>query len=124
MNEPKNILLVEDDDIFLFTATFVLNKAFPNTEITIKHQGQEALDYLENRTPDLLFLDLNMPKMDGWEFLEELEESKIQVDFPIIIVTSSIDPEDKRKAERNSLVSDYLEKPLRIETLKALISNK
>ena len=122
MHNPKNILLVEDDDIFLFTATFVLNKAFPNTEITIKHQGEEALEYLKEHSPDLLFLDLNMPKMDGWEFLEALKTSDLSVTYPIIIVTSSIDPEDKRKAERNELVKDYLEKPLNVDVLKALIS--
>jgi CheY-like chemotaxis protein len=121
MANPKKILLVEDDDIFLFTATFVLNKAFPNAEIAIKHHGQEALDYLMDHEPDLLFLDLNMPKMNGWEFLEELKLSNKPINYPIVIVTSSIDPEDKKKADRNEFVKDYLEKPLNVDILKALV---
>ena len=124
MANPKKILLVEDDDIFLFTATFVLNKAFPNAEIAIKHHGQEALDYLMDHEPDLLFLDLNMPKMNGWEFLEAYEKLNLNQKGKVVLVmlTTSMNPDDRKKAETIKSLDGFISKPLTVEAINDLIA--
>ena len=93
------------------------------------HNGKEALNHLnaiisnEAELPDVILLDLNMPVMDGWEFLEEF--IKIESDKPITIyiVSSSIDPGDINKAKSYDNVSNYIVKPITIEALKTVLQN-
>jgi CheY-like chemotaxis protein len=120
MSEQKKFLVVDDDEIFLFTAKYVLKKLFPDVEIVTSRNGEEAIEQLKSETPHALFLDLNMPVMDGWEVLEQLTTFSPPVSFPIIIVTSSIDPSDKDRANAHSFKPAFIEKPLSEENVKAL----
>ena len=86
-----------------------------------KH-GEEALDAICDNKGDLLLLDLNMPVMDGWEFLDALEESNISSDVFVSIVTSSLDYTDKHKAEEYRKILSYIEKPLSLKSLEELKS--
>ncbi|MCP4457800.1 MAG: response regulator [Cytophagales bacterium] len=125
MSKKKKFLVVDDDEIFLFTANYVLSKLFPDMEIITRKNGKEALAQLKNESPDAMFIDLNMPVMDGWEVLENLSTSNDKSPFPIIIVTSSIDPSDIEKANRHPFKPDFVEKPLSEEsfgTIKSLLS--
>lgn len=112
MNEKKNILLVDDDVIYLFIAQKTINKLFPNAVITVCKNGQEALSKLDFLSPDVMFLDINMPVLNGWELLEKLKGEYIENRYPIYIVSSSIDENDRRRAASHKFVKGYLEKPI------------
>lgn len=120
MDKKKKFLVVDDDEIFLFTANYVLKKLFPDMEIITSKNGEEALEQLKNEAPQAMFLDLNMPIMDGWEVLDSLSADSEKAPFPIIIVTSSIDPSDKEKANRHPFKPNFVEKPLSEESLHSL----
>lgn len=120
MSNVRDFLIVDDDEIFLFTATYVLNKAYPGINIITSRNGEEALAKLQEVSPSALFVDLNMPIMDGWELLERLGKKFDTPPFPIVIVTSSIDPSDKQKAARHHLKPTFVEKPLSEEKVREL----
>lgn len=122
-SKVKKILLVDDDDIFLVLGTITIEKLFPSAEIFTVPHGEEALDFLDENEVDLMFLDLNMPILDGWEVLEELAKRKPRR-MAIFVVTSSIDPSDRKKADDNPLVYDLIEKPLDENNIKAAIRKK
>lgn len=122
-SKVKKILLVDDDDIFLVLGTITIEKLFPSAEIFTVPHGEEALDFLEENEVDVMFLDLNMPILDGWEVLEELGKRE-RKKMAIFVVTSSIDPSDREKADKNPLVYDLIEKPLDENNIKSAIRRK
>lgn len=110
LNAPK-ILLVDDDPIFLKLAKLSIKKEDESVEIFTSTNGEEALQFLHSSKVDIIYLDLNMPVMNGWEFLDEI--SKKETKHPsIFILTSSIDPTDRRKAKDHPMVAHMLQKPL------------
>lgn len=126
------ILCVDDDPITLMLCKKVIIKAgFSNTILTAKN-GEDALQYFDsiiaqkekNKLPQLIFLDLNMPVMDGWEFLDNFNSEKYsQVNSTkIIILSSTIDPEDLKKSKKYPMVIDFLSKPITINMLNYLES--
>lgn len=119
----KKILLVDDDDIFLVLSTITIEKLFPEAEIFTVPHGEEALEFLEETEVDVMFLDLNMPILDGWEVLDELAKRE-RKRMAIFVVTSSIDPSDREKANNNPLVYDLIEKPLDENNIKSAIRQK
>ena len=120
----KNILLVDDDNIFNFLNTKLLHQSGIAEEIHTALNGKEALDLLNNyytgafALPDVILLDLNMPVMDGFTFLEAFKKLSLprKEKVRIIIVTSSDNPKDRAKAKEMGITL-YLTKPLSKETL-------
>jgi CheY-like chemotaxis protein len=128
-NKPLSILLVDDNEIDLFLHERIIRISNISQDITKIASGKEALDYLNAaaRFPDLILLDIQMPEMDGFEFLDRLESlpEKKKEQLTIIMVSSSLDFGDINKAKANSLVSSFLRKPLNIDKLKeALVEEK
>lgn len=111
MQNPNKILLVDDDPIFLTLAELAIKKEQTSIEIFKAMNGEEAIEFLKNQSVDIIFLDLNMPVMNGWEFLDAFPQLEDRGD-QIYILTSSIDPSDQRKADENPFVTSMLEKPL------------
>jgi len=106
----------------------ITKHSFSNTIITAKN-GEEALQYFnsiinkeENRLPDLMFLDLNMPVMDGWEFLDLFSTNKYSEvnSIKIVVLSSTIDPEDLQKSKKYPMVIDFLSKPITTNMLSYL----
>ncbi len=120
MSKKKKLLIVDDDEIFIFTAKYVLKKSFPDMEIITGNNGEEALELVKEKAPEVMFLDLNMPIMNGWEVLSRLSGTSGKAPFPIVIVTSSIDPSDREKANDHPFKPAFLEKPLNEENLDEL----
>lgn len=121
MKQAKKVFLVDDDKIYLYVTQQNFHKKFPQIAVYSFMSGQEALIALESNIPDILFLDLNMPVMDGWEFLEELSKKKLPQYPDIYITTSSIDIFDKEKAANHPLVKGYIEKPLTVEKISKVL---
>lgn len=116
----NSILLVDDDEAANFLHTMIIKQLDCTENIITKENGVEALDYLRSTIdgiypqPDLILLDINMPIMDGWEFLGEYEKLKDDQLAKIVIVmlTTSLNPDDRKKAEVIPDISGFISKPL------------
>jgi len=118
----KSILLVDDDEHFQYSIKRVCKKVPEICELFVASNGQEALSFLRERIseskkiPDFLLLDINMPVMNGFEFLECYgalrSEFPALKDLPILaMLTSSAHEKDKERAMATGLVKDYVIKP-------------
>jgi CheY-like chemotaxis protein len=120
MNKVKTLGIVDDDTIY----TFLVKKTIEQTNLvnTIKvfENGLDAIEFLKKNAdnydalPEIILLDLSMPVMDGWEFLEEysLLSPKLGRKITIYIISSSISPFDIAKAKSISFVTDFIIKPV------------
>jgi len=122
MSNHNKILLVDDDPIFLTLAEMAIKKESDHIEIFKATNGEEAIDFLKTQSVDIIFLDLNMPVMNGWEFLDALPSSKSNGN-QIYVLTSSIDPSDQKKADENPNVTSMLEKPLDREKIASALAS-
>jgi CheY-like chemotaxis protein len=132
MTKPtKHFLLIDDDPQNNMISAMVIRNSlqdtevqvtdFINPEVGLKYIGTTYINEI-SKEKTILFLDINMPILSGWEFLEKfrtLEES-IKNQFNIYILSSSIDPGDIQRAKLNPLVIDFIEKPLNKTTLVEL----
>lgn len=121
------VLLVDDDPTILMLHGYLLKQAQLGAEPAEFYHGQAVLDYLDGQTDAaaryLILLDINMPVLNGWGFLDALQNRPFKEQVQVAIVTSSINPEDRLKANEYGQVKAYLVKPIRpedFETLKAL----
>ncbi len=111
--------IIDDDQIYQFMARRILGTAKLTSELLVFSDGEEAWKFFKenshnvNLLPDLVFLDINMPYMDGWQFLEHFEglAKKLSKKIDIFLVSSSLDPADTDRAFANPLVSGYISKP-------------
>lgn len=123
-------MLVDDNMNDNFFHERVIRKCNAAHTVVIKESGMEALDYLkssgdpENPHPDLIFLDINMPGMNGWEFLQEFKklDKKLQCKMIVIMLTTSVNPEDEAMARTYDLLSDFKTKPLTTEMLEDVLN--
>ena len=130
MNNHYNICVINDDDIYQFTITKILESIKLSKKILLFSDGEEALDFMvdnlynDDKLPDIIFLDNNMPIMDGFQFMEEYVEIKHKLNKKIVIymVSSSVDPVDIAKAKEISDVSDYIIKPIKAGQLRTIMA--
>ncbi|GGM84525.1 response regulator [Dyadobacter beijingensis] len=122
------LCVVDDDKIFTYLLKRILEKARIAREIIFFENGREALDYLIHhegdalKLPQLILLDINMPILDGWQFLHEYGKLKPSAPNPISIcmMSSSSDLEDYDRAMGSGHVMDYLQKPVQIPSLRVV----
>ena len=120
MRKLNHILLIDDDTINNFINEKLLKKLNIANKISVALNGEEALNFLKqicvevNECPELILLDINMPVMDGFEFLEEFEKlpPHVHEHCPIIMLSSSIDPGDQERADNNRFVKKFINKPI------------
>lgn len=122
------VLLVDDDHEDCWYHQIIINKMDMTHSIKTAANGLEALEILrdENQvTPELIFLDINMPKMNGWEFLEEYRhlDIKQKARITILMLTTSANPSDLKRAKEIEDVTGYKTKPLTIEMLTDIMNN-
>jgi len=116
-------MLVDDNDDDNFFHEREIKKTHLDTIVVTKDSGIKALEYLKTKTEphsDLIFLDINMPGMNGWEFLKEYNQldKALQSRAIIIMLTTSDNPDHVAKANTYSFVSDYITKPLTKEIME------
>ncbi|MBI1221350.1 MAG: response regulator [Bacteroidetes bacterium] len=127
MREIKRIYIIDDDPIFVFGIKRFLEMAQLGEEFVHYANGKQALDGLialggsSSDWPDLIMVDLNMPVLDGWQFLEAYSELQHQKKPLVFIVSSSIDPVDLRRAKEFHFVNEFVVKPIGAQQLKEIV---
>jgi CitB family two-component system response regulator MalR len=120
-------LIIDDDKIFVMICKKLTVKSGISEDISVCYNGAEAMDLLqislaENQLPKIILLDLNMPVMNGWEFLDEFVRFKTlhQLEIPIFIISSTVHSQDIAKANTYTCVKKFFTKPLALEDFEAI----
>lgn len=126
----KQVYLIDDDEVFVFLTKKLIERTHQDVSLSVFTNGQDAIEQLEKisrnqeQLPDMILLDLNMPVMDGWEFLNAYE--KIPFSCPekihLYIVTSSISPYEVERAKHIPAVKEFIVKPMVKEKFVDLIA--
>ena len=124
MSNKISILLLDDNKATNFLHTQYLKRHESVGEVEAFQKGVAALEKLKNTDaqPDLMFLDINMPSMDAWEFLEELRKLNLELSAAIYLLTTTISPQDKEKMQNYPELSEILFKPLDSTVIKSILT--
>jgi chemotaxis family two-component system response regulator Rcp1 len=121
-----HILLVEDNEGDIVLAREALEEAGIRNRITVITDGEKALEYLfcndNNRKPDLILLDMNLPKVNGMEVLAKIKADEALKIIPVVMLTTSTSEQDVLEAYRN-YVNCYINKPIDLEEFIVVIKN-
>lgn len=125
MDKNVNILIAEDDQIMARLQKFYLERLISSSPIMCKN-GREAIDFLDAAAEELdrvlVLLDLNMPQMNGWEFLETCKDKPYSEKIHVVVVTSSLFREDQRKAAEYEQVIGYFTKPITAPNFQQILN--
>lgn len=131
MKKINCILLVDDNPADNEFHKIAIKRAGICNHVEVALNGVEALDYITRAAqspesspkPELIFLDINMPKMDGFEFLEKYEklDENIKSKLVVMMLTTSLNPDDRKKADKYDSMSEFLNKPLTAQTVVELV---
>lgn len=116
-----NVIIIDDDRIILTLHKLLVMKSKLGEDPVCFSNGLDALEYIRNEykdDPTLVLLDINMPLLNGWEFLDEINGNANYKDIFVIMVTSSIDNSDKEKSKSYSNIIGFIEKPVNQKTLQ------
>lgn len=125
------VLLVDDDRATNFFNQRVVTRHDGFDKVNTVQSGIAALEYLNEVKsnnaikPDLIFLDINMPAMNGWEFLTEFSklDNGLTQGIKVILLSTSSNPDDVRQSIKNHSVDDFINKPLSLDLLDDVLSN-
>ena|SRR5688572_25210658 len=128
MSKFRNVLLVDDNEIDNFINERIIASSAFCDHVVVKNSADGALNYLkqiageDEKIPEIIFLDLNMPVKDGFGFLEEFAQlnDAIRNRARVIVLSSSISPDDINRASTNPYVFKYINKPLSEKYLEAI----
>lgn len=126
----NSVLLIDDDEPTNFIAKMIVTKADLNDNTQAIQSGVKAIKYLQDENfsnydiPDLIFLDINMPTMNGWEFLEEYKKLDIHKKKKIVLymLTTSMNDDDQLRSEKIEHVDGFLIKPLTLKTYTEIVN--
>jgi len=121
------ILLVDDDPIVILLQKKLMEKVGMIDEVESFNSGEEALSFLVNQSVDseyLMFLDINMPGLSGWQVLDKLIELKLDGNISVIIITSSIEQSEMEKSKKYDQIIDFWIKPFNLQSFTRLKEHK
>ncbi len=126
MKKLERVMLIDDDVNTNFYNKILLEQSNLVEDIVIFQQAMEALAYLKNdgHNVSIILLDINMPVMNGWEFLEAYEklDAKLKETLVVVMLTSSVNKEDHERASKINSVKRFLSKPISPEDINGLVS--
>jgi len=122
MDNKINLLVIDDDDINIFIIKKIVEKTGYNVNMVSKANGLLAIEYLKETLggalfPQLVLIDINMPVLNGWEFLDAYEELHVTQRVDMYMLSSSVYENDIEKAKTFAKVKGFISKPLSIERL-------
>ncbi len=127
----ESVCIIDDDNIYINLVSKIIELRRLSETVIIFNNGKEAMDFfqesIENdekpEVPQVIFLDLNMPIMDGWQFLSEFSKIKNRISkkIDLYVVSSSIDSRDIERAKSIDVVSDYIAKPIKIDDFERIL---
>lgn len=128
-NKLKSILLIDDNEATNFFHQIIIDELDCTEQCIIKENGKEALNFLTQKEngeyprPELILLDINMPILNGWEFIDAYNKLDIDQKGKIVVVmlTTSLNIDDKKKAEGTRDISSFMHKPLDAEGFLSLL---
>lgn len=132
----NKVLCIDDDQITLVLCDMVIKKMGFAKEVITAKNGREGLAFFsahfsktnksKEEAPQLIFLDLNMPVMNGWDFLEDylMKYSDRLPATKVVIISSTVNPEDFSRANRYEIVIDFINKPLTTDGLEELMKHE
>lgn len=131
MKKLDTILLIDDDPATNFLHKYVLQKESCAENIVSFQSAEEAIEYIKDSIkngfhfPELIFLDINMPTMNGWEFIEEYNKISKQnkISKIVVMLTTSLDTKDREKAESIKEINEFLSKPLTPEKIHQVLES-
>jgi CheY-like chemotaxis protein len=129
MDKKLTIAIIDDDIIFHFIFSKLMENLQGVNEVLIFSDGKEAIDFINSninnldKLPDIIFLDINMQVMNGWQFLDRYKLLEMKKKIMIYIVSSSNNPDDIIDAKAILEVSDYLVKPIKGEQYADIIDS-
>ncbi|MDW3210681.1 MAG: response regulator [Reichenbachiella sp.] len=123
MNQIDHVLLVDDDVPTNFIHEVILKKTNRFKQIGSVLSATEALDYLQVSRPNLIFLDINMPALSGWDFIDQFRSLPLEQKENIVIVmlSTSMDPKDRKRAEICSEIQEFVSKPISVEKVEDIL---
>lgn len=128
-HDRLNVCLIDDDKIYQFTAKKIIESTGHAQRILAFTNGKDALTYMQlhvnesESMPDVIFLDIHMPVMNGWQFLEGYTSLAPRIGKPVTIfmVSSSLDDVDINRSKSTGVVSDYIVKPIARDNFVSLL---
>ena len=128
----KKLVFIDDDPIDHFLMKHILRgkNYFDTTTYTV--YGDLVLDYIQEniaepeKLPDIIFVDLNMLRFSGWEFLERMQQiqSEIDKEIKVYVISSSIRPADKEASSRYSFVNEFISKPVEHSEIERIVGGQ
>jgi CheY-like chemotaxis protein len=128
MCQKQSICIVDNDEVYKFLVKKILEIKELADSVLMFSDGEEVYNYIKQNKgkpdllPDIILLDINMPIMDGFLFMEEYIKLKHEInkDIAIYLVTSSIDPIDLKRSKKYTDIKDFITKPISVEVLEKI----
>lgn len=132
MDKIETVYIIDDDEVYTYAIKRLISIQKLCENVVVFTNGKEAIDYFKNEellndlTSKIILLDVKMPIMDGWGFIEEFVKINYtsKNNFDLFMISSSIDPKDTKRAESIALIKKYIFKPITFDELKFIFSRE